>query len=88
MDMAKSVTFPLPLLGVAYQQLIHGMSKASLHVDLFASQWQTLTWNQRLEIIHPLLLSALAYLENWILCMLVFGSSTLLCTTYLQVLQQ
>jgi len=34
MDMAKSVTFPLPLLGVAYQQLIHAMSKASLHVDL------------------------------------------------------
>ncbi|XP_066375772.1 uncharacterized protein [Miscanthus floridulus] len=26
MDMAKSVTFPLPLLGVAYQQLIHGSS--------------------------------------------------------------
>jgi len=43
MDMAKSVTFPLPLLGVAYQQLIHGMPKASLHVDPFASQWQTLT---------------------------------------------
>lgn len=43
MDMAKSVTFPLPLLGVAYQQLVHGMSKASLHVDPFASQWQTLT---------------------------------------------
>ncbi|KAK8455261.1 hypothetical protein SEVIR_4G115300v4 [Setaria viridis] len=26
MDMAKAVTFPLPLLGVAYQQLIHGSS--------------------------------------------------------------
>ncbi|AQK83643.1 ketose-bisphosphate aldolase class-II family protein [Zea mays] len=26
MDMSKSVTFPLPLLGVAYQQLVHGSS--------------------------------------------------------------
>jgi hypothetical protein len=25
MDMAKAVTFPVPLLSVAYQQLIHGM---------------------------------------------------------------
>ena len=38
MDMAKAVIFPLPLLGVAYQQLIHGMLKAFLHVSLFSSQ--------------------------------------------------
>ncbi|KAF8723676.1 hypothetical protein HU200_021638 [Digitaria exilis] len=31
MDMAKAVTFPLPLLGVAYQQLIHGSSAVIGH---------------------------------------------------------
>ncbi|KAG2605090.1 hypothetical protein PVAP13_4NG115400 [Panicum virgatum] len=29
MDMAKAVIFPLPLLGVAYQQLIHGSSEVT-----------------------------------------------------------
>ena len=69
MDMAKAVTFPLPLLGVAYQQLIHGMLKAFLHVSLFSSQSGYHMarhcpnvingWNQRLETIHPCLLSVL-----------------------------
>jgi len=68
MDMAKAVIFPLPLLGVAYQQLIHGMLKSFLH-SLFASQSGYHMarhcpnvingWNQRLETIHPCLLSVL-----------------------------
>jgi hypothetical protein len=39
MDMAKAVTFPLPLLATAYQQLIHGMLTASLHVNYFLPKW-------------------------------------------------
>jgi hypothetical protein len=39
MDMAKTVTFPLPLLATAYQQLIHGMLTASLHVNYFLPKW-------------------------------------------------
>ncbi|KAL6839619.1 hypothetical protein ACP4OV_030558 [Aristida adscensionis] len=31
MDMAKAVTFPLPLLAVSYQQLIHGSSEVTGH---------------------------------------------------------